>query len=232
MQKTARQETILVIEDDKSVRDGLVMNLQLQGYQVVSCADGDEGMKLAFSARADLILLDIMLPGWSDLEILSELRQQSQNVPVLLLSARDRMEHKIEGLELGADDYVTKPFALPELLARIEALLRRHRGHNRQDSILRFGQVEIDPATRTVMVRGTPVELSLKEFDLLLLLARNPGRPFGRESILSSVWGWDFDGTTRTVDNFIMSLRQKIEKDPSRPVHIRTVRQVGYKLEP
>lgn len=231
MHKTMRHETILVVEDDDSVRDGLVMNLQLQGFKVLSACDGDEGMQMAFDSKPDLILLDIMLPGWSGLDILSELREQSKNVPVLLLSARDKMEHKIEGLELGADDYVTKPFELPELLARIEALLRRHRGYAKNDSMISFGNVAIDPVHRLVHLGGVSVELSLKEFDLLLLLAKAPGRPFSRESILSSVWGWNFDGTTRTVDNFIMSLRQKIEADPSKPVHIKTVRQVGYKLE-
>ena len=230
MQKTARDETILVVEDDKAVRDGLVMNLQLQGYKVISAADGDEGMKQAFDSHPDLVVLDIMLPGFNGLDILDELRKHGRNIPVLLVSARDRMEHKIEGLELGADDYVTKPFELPELLARVEALLRRHRGYARRDAIIRFGAVAIDPSQRSVTVEGAVVDLSLKEFELLLLLAKSPGRPFTRESIISSVWGWDFDGTERTVDNFIMSLRQKIEKNPSRPVHIRTVRQVGYKL--
>lgn len=231
MHKTIRDETILVVEDDNSVRDGLVMNLQLQGYKVLSACDGDEGMQKAFDSKPDLILLDIMLPGWSGLDILAELREQSKNVPVLLLSARDRMEHKIEGLELGADDYVTKPFELPELLARIEALLRRHRGYSKTDSVIAFGNVSIDPVHRLVRLNKETIELSLKEFDLLLLLAKAPGRPFSRESILSSVWGWNFDGTTRTVDNFIMSLRHKIEADPSKPIHIKTVRQVGYKLE-
>ena len=231
MQKTMRNETVLVIEDDRAVRDGLVMNLQLQGYKVLSAADGDEGMEMAFDSKPDLILLDIMLPGWSGLDILAELREQSRDTPVLLLSARDRIENKIEGLELGADDYVTKPFELPELLARIEALLRRHRGYARNDAAIAFGDVRIDPVNRVVTLGETPVDLSLKEFDLLLLLAKAPGRPFSRESILSSVWGWNFDGTTRTVDNFIMSLRQKLEKDPSKPTHIKTVRQLGYKLE-
>ena len=231
MHRTIKDETILVIEDDNAVRDGLVMNLQLQGYKVLSACDGDEGMEMAFDSKPDLIVLDIMLPGWSGLDILAELREQSRDTPVLLLSARDRMENKIEGLELGADDYVTKPFELPELLARVEALLRRHRGYAKSDSAIRFGNVTIDPVNRVVSVNGNSIELSLKEFDLLLLLAKAPGRPFSRESILSSVWGWNFDGTTRTVDNFIMSLRQKIEIDPSKPVHIKTVRQLGYKLE-
>jgi DNA-binding response OmpR family regulator len=221
--------TILVVEDDRSLREGLAMNFQLQGYRVVTAADGDEGMQLAFDAHPDLIVLDIMLPGWSGLEILTEIRAKAGEVPVLLLSARGKTEHKLEGFELGADDYVTKPFELPELLARVEALLRR--GRRTAEPPIRFGEVEVDPLRRTVVVRGAQVALSARELDLLLLLARSPGRPFSRETILDRIWGWGFDGTIRTVDNFIMALRQKIEADPSRPRHIRTVRQVGYKLD-
>lgn len=228
---TSRTETILVVEDDKAVRDGLVMNLQLQGYKVISAEDGDEGMQLAHEGDPDLVLLDIMLPGWSGLDILTSLREKDSAVPVLIISARDKMEHKIEGLELGADDYVAKPFELPELLARVDALLRRNRVNQKEEPTLVVGDIEIDPLNRLVRVRGESVELSLKEYELLLLLAKAPGRPFQRETILKSVWGWDFDGTTRTVDNFIVSLRQKIEADPSSPQHIITVRQVGYKLE-
>lgn len=225
-------ETILVVEDDRSLRDGLAMNFQLQGYRVLTAVDGDEGMKKAFDARPDLIVLDIMLPGWSGLEILSELREKGEDVPVLILSARDKVPDKVEGFDLGADDYVAKPFELPELLARVEAMLRRRRAERRAEPRVTFGEVEIDPAGRTVTVRGEEVYLSAREFDLLLLLARSPGRPFTREVILDRVWGWGFDGTSRTVDNFIMSLRQKVEADPSKPRHIKTVRQVGYKLEP
>jgi DNA-binding response OmpR family regulator len=231
MKASAKQETILVVEDDRGVRDGLVMNLKLQGYRVLMAADGDEGMRLAFDAHPDLIVLDIMLPGFSGLDILSELRSRGRIVPVLMLSARERTDSKIEALGLGADDYVTKPFELRELLARVEALLRRHRRFEKNDGPIAFGNVQIDPVHRAVRVNDLPTELSAKEFDLLLLLARSPGRPFDRESILNAVWGYDFDGTTRTVDNFVVSLRQKIEADPSRPRHILTVRQIGYKLE-
>jgi DNA-binding response OmpR family regulator len=228
MAESVNNATILVIEDDKAVRDGIVMNLRLQGYNVEAAADGDEGMKMAFGVKPDLIIMDIMLPGWSGLDILSQLRESGQKVPVMVLSARDKTEHKIEGLSIGADDYMTKPFELPELFARVEALLRR--SYYTNGSVISFGNVEIDPVLRTVKVNGKEVELSLKEFELLILFAKSPGRPFERETILSSVWGWDFDGTVRTVDNFIMSLRQKIEKDPSKPQYIKTVRQVGYKL--
>jgi two-component system, OmpR family, alkaline phosphatase synthesis response regulator PhoP len=223
------ERTILVVEDDRALREGLAMNFRLQGHRVVTAANGDDGMRMAFDERPDLIVLDIMLPGWSGLEILAEIRAKAGDVPVLILSARGKTEHKLEGFGLGADDYVTKPFELPELLARAEALLRRAR--RTAEPPIRFGDVELDPVRRTVVVRGAQVGLSARELDLLLLLARSPGRPFTRETILDRIWGWGFDGTARTVDNFIMALRQKIEVDPSRPQHIKTVRQVGYKLD-
>lgn len=224
-------ETILVVEDDQALRDGLAMNFQLHGYKTLTAADGDEGMKMAFDEKPDLIILDIMLPGWSGLDILAELREKNADVPVLILSARDRTKDKIEGLEIGADDYVTKPFELPELLARVEAMLRRRRADRNLESTISFGAVVIFPASRKVTVDDEGIELSAKEFDLLLLLAESPGRPFTREIILDRVWGWGFDGTARTVDNFIMSLRQKIEHNPSKPKHLKTVRRIGYKLD-
>jgi len=231
MAEQEKSETILVVEDDRSLREGLALNFQLQGYRVLTAADGDDGMAKAFDCRPDLVVLDVMLPGWSGLDILAELREKAQDVPVLILSARDKISDKIEGLGLGADDYVTKPFELSELLARVEAMLRRQRGARMSEPEIRFGKVAIDPVGRSVTVRGEDVKLSAREFDLLLLLARAPGRPYSRDTILDRVWGWGFDGTARTVDNFIMALRQKLEEDPSNPAHIKTVRQVGYKLE-
>ncbi|MBI5446912.1 MAG: response regulator transcription factor [Deltaproteobacteria bacterium] len=228
--ETRSGETVLVIEDDRSLREGLAMNFALQGYRAVTARDGEEGLVKALEARPDLIVLDVMLPGASGLEILAELRQRGQDVPVLILSARGGTGQKVEGLRLGADDYLGKPFELPELLARVEALLRRRRTD--AAAPIRFGDVEIDPARRRVTVAGAEVSLSAKEYELLQLLARSPGRPFTREHILEQVWGWNFDGTARTVDNFILALRHKIEADPARPRHLKTVRQIGYKLEP
>ncbi|MCP4197013.1 MAG: response regulator transcription factor [Proteobacteria bacterium] len=225
-------ETILIIEDDKSIREGLAMNFQLQGYDVLTANDGEDGMRKAFNANPDLIILDIMLPVFSGLDILTELREKNELVPVLILSAKNNMAHKIEGLGLGADDYVTKPFELPELLARAEAMLRRKRVSQRPREEIVFADVTVDLNERRVMVKGKEALLSAKEFDLLCLLAQSPGRPYSRDTILNRVWGWNFDGTTRTVDNFIMSLRKKIEANPAKPKHIVTVRQVGYKLEP
>jgi DNA-binding response OmpR family regulator len=228
----ARPPAVLVIEDDRALREGLALNLELHGYRVESAADGEQGMARAFDARPDLIILDIMLPGYSGLEILSELRARRVDVPVLILSARGSLGHKVEGLELGADDYVTKPFELPELLARVDARLRRRRLERQAAPAIVFGEVVIEPAGREVRLRGEPVALSQKEFELLCLLAGAPGRVFSRAEILDRVWGFGFEGTARTVDNFILTLRQKLEVNPSRPRHLKTVRQVGYKLEP
>jgi DNA-binding response OmpR family regulator len=226
-----RSETILVIEDDRSLREGLALNFKLHDYHVLTAADGEEGMQKAFDVRPDLIVLDIMLPGYNGLEILRELREKHQDVPVLILSARDTLDNKVEGLELGADDYLTKPFELEELLARTEAMLRRRRMNQLAEPKISYGAVVIDPGGRTVAVEGQEVALSAKEFDLLRLLARSPGRAFSRTEILERVWGWGFEGTARTVDNFILILRQKLETDPANPRHIKTVRQVGYRLD-
>ncbi len=232
-QKTEKenQELILVIEDDVSLRQGLVMNFELQGYRVRSASDGQEGMRLAFDLRPDLIVLDIMLPVFSGMEILDELRQRNENVPVLILSARGTTDNKVQGLKKGADDYLTKPFELSELLARVEAMLRRKKAENNTRPSMILGDLKIEPATRRVILGDKELSLSAKEFDLLNLLASSPGRVFSREKIINKVWGWNFDGTSRTVDNYILSLRQKIEPNPSRPKLIKTIRQVGYRLD-
>ncbi len=224
--------TILVVEDDRALREGLALNFRLRGYAVSTAADGDAGLAAAFDLAPDLVVLDLMLPGPSGLDILAELRRRERDVPVLVLTARDRLEDKLEGLGEGADDYLTKPFQLPELLARVEALLRRSRSTRRASARLAFGAVEVDLDARRVTVRGEEVALSAKELDLLCLLARSPGRVLTREAILDRVWGYGYDGTARTVDNFIRSLRQKVEPDPAQPRHILTVRRVGYRFEP
>lgn len=223
---------ILVVEDDRSLREGLSMNFSLQGYRATTAKDGEEGLQRAFEENPDLIVLDVMLPGMSGLEVLALLRERGRTMPILVLSARGKTGEKVEGLRLGADDYLGKPFELSELLARVEALLRRKRDVRATEAPIRFGEVELDPVRRRVRLGREDVPLSSKEFDLLHLLARSPGRPFTREQILEQVWRWDFEGTPRTVDNFIRSLRQKVEADPTNPRHIKTVRQVGYKLDP
>lgn len=227
---TAMGETILVIEDNQALREGLLSNFRKHGYRVDSAADGREGMRKAMTTRPDLVVLDLVLPGHHGLDILAELRRNRRMVPVLILSARDRTVDKVEGLENGADDYLAKPFELPELMARVEAMLRRRRADAASDRPATVGPVALDRERRQVFVEGREIELSVKEFGVLDFLAEAPGRPRTREEILDRVWGWDFQGSARTVDNFIVSLRQKLERDPGRPRHIVTVRGLGYKL--
>lgn len=229
---TPKNKTILVIEDDRALREGLALNFELHGFVVDTAADGEEGMRKAFDLRPDLIVLDIMLPGWSGLDILAELRDRHQDVPVLILSARGTTDNKVEGLTIGADDYLAKPFELPELLARVEAMMRRRRADRSSGTPVTFGRVTIDQDKRRVCVDGEDVALSAREFDLLSFLALVPGRPRTREEILNTVWGWDFEGSPRTVDNFILALRRKLEADPRHPRHILTAHGVGYRLQP
>jgi len=227
-----KQASILIVEDDRSLSEGLAMNFRLKGFKVLTASNGDEAMRKAFDDRPDLIILDIMLPGYSGLDVLDELRNRGEDVPVLILSARGKVEHKVEGFSLGADDYMAKPFDLEELFARVDALLRRGMKENETQPLLRYGNVVIDQAGRQVKKEGNEVALSAKEFDLLCLLAKSPGQTFTRDTILDRIWGWGFEGTPRTVDNFIMSLRRKLEDDPTHPRHLRTVRQIGYRLDP
>ena len=226
------RDVILVVEDNKALREGLVMNLRMEGFEPLAARDGEEGMRMAFDARPDLIILDLMLPVWSGLEILAELRRRGVNVPVLILSARGSTPEKVEGLRLGADDYMGKPFDLPELLARVKAMLRRRNVQLSELPALTFGALSIDRSARSVQAAGRPVDLTAREFDLLALLAATPGHVFTREAILERVWGWDYEGTPRTVDNVILSLRKKLARDRRARESIRTIPRVGYKLEP
>lgn len=221
--------TILVIEDDRSLREGLAMNLRMVGYRALTARDGEEGLRLAFDARPDLVVLDIMLPILSGLDILEELRKHGEDMPILVLSARHTAPEKVRGLKLGADDYLSKPFDLTELLARIEALLRRRQTEVMDTPPLTLGDVRIDRNARTVQVADVTVPLTAKEFDLLCLLAASPGQVFTREAIIERVWGWNYEGTERTVDNFVARLRKKI--GPRGQACIQTVPRVGYKFE-
>ena len=220
-------ETILVVEDDQALRDGLVLNLRLERYRVLAASDGNEGVRMAFEERPDLIVLDIMMPGLTGLDILEELRAQGERVPVLILSARDTTLDKVEGLKLGADDYLSKPFDLPELLARIEVVLRRQREAQTSLPDLEFGDVVIHQSTRRVSVASEQIDLSAKEFEILCLLANSPGQVFSRGTILQRVWGWGYEGTERTVDNFVANLRKKFS---GRDL-IKTVPREGYRFE-
>ncbi len=224
-------ETILVIEDDPSILDGLERNLRFEGYQVLRATDGEHGLEMAIDRRPDLLILDIMLPRLNGFELLKTLRRNEIHTPVIVITAKDQEMDKIMGLDLGADDYITKPFALRELLARINAVMRRKRRYEMSDETLEFGGVRIDFGGRSVHRGSEEVTLSDREFRLLSLLVRNAGRVLDRHKILNDIWGYDYYGTARTIDNFITRLRQKLEEDPNKPALIHTVRGVGYKFQ-
>ena len=223
--------TILVIEDDPSITMGLELNLSAEGYRVLLAHDGQEGLEKAREDGIDLVILDVMLPGLNGFEVLRALRRSGHGVHVLMLSARGAEIDKVMGLELGAEDYVTKPFGVAELMARVRAVLRRDaKARVPRDVVIRAGKLEIDPATREVTRAGQRVELTATEFDVLLCLIEAKGRVLSREQIQARVWGPDHHGTTRTVDNFLLQLRSKLEDDPTEPAHLVTVRGVGYRF--
>jgi DNA-binding response OmpR family regulator len=224
-----RGRRILVVEDDSSILLGLRMNLESDGYEVGVADDGEEGLRLARTERWDLIILDIMLPKVNGYEFLGTLRAERLSTPVLVLSARTGEVDKVMGLDLGAVDYMTKPFSVPELLARVRPGLRRGQPRPSEWS---FGDVAIDPDLRLVSKAGQEVLLTATEFRVLAALARAGGRPLSREQIFNTVWGPQHHGTPRTVDNFVAQLRAKLEDDPACPRHLVTVRGVGYRLAP
>lgn len=225
---------ILVVEDDATLLDVLKYNLEKEGYLVITAADGAQALESARAERPDLIILDIMLPGLSGFEVCRILRKE-MIVPILMLTAKTEEVDKIVGLEIGADDYMTKPFSMRELLARIRAMLRRAEIGRLEPAgdqqRLKAGDLEIDVARHQVFLGGTKTELSPKEFDLLAFLARHRGFVFSREQLLEKVWGYDYTGDARTVDVHVRWLRQKIESDPAHPKRLVTVRGAGYKLE-
>ena len=226
--------TILIVEDDRALIDILKYNLNKEGYHVVTAFDGGQALDVARKNRPDIILLDVMLPVIDGFEVCRILRKE-MTVPILMLTAKDSEIDKIVGLEIGADDYLTKPFSMRELLARIRAMLRRsdmlESKPPKEDISIRVGELEIDKGRRQVSVGGRVTELTKMEFDLLLFLAENKGIVFGREKLLDKVWGYDYQGETRTVDVHIRWLREKIEADPGNPSYLITVRGAGYKLE-
>ena len=224
------KETILIVEDDPSIAKGLKKNLGFEGYEVLVATDGTSGLSLAVDKAPDLILLDLMLPGMNGLQVLREIRKRELDMPVIVLTAKGEEMDKVQGLNLGADDYMTKPFGLQELLARIQAVLRRKHRFDQSIEQVRFGEVEIDFTQRLVKVQGKEVPFTAKEFDLLHFFLGREGKALGRQEILNRVWGFDYFGTDRTVDNFINRLRQKLEPDPEHPSHLRTVRGIGYRF--
>lgn len=225
---TVRPARILVVEDDASILLGLRLNLEREGYEVGLASDGEAGLQRARDEEWDLIILDIMLPKLNGYELLCALRAEHDRTPVLMLSARTGEADKIMGLDVGADDYVTKPFAVGELLARVRANLRR--AARPVAATWRFGPVTVDPDTREVTRHGNSVELTATEFKVLAVLARAHGRVLSRQQIMDAVWDPGHDATARTVDNFIAQLRAKLEDDPGAPRHILTVRGAGYRL--
>ena len=236
---TPRPATILVAEDQTDIRDLLVLNLRGAGYEVTAVADGVAALASQNEQSSDLLVLDLMMPGMDGLEVCKALRARGRSTPILMLTAKSTELDRVLGLELGADDYLTKPFSLPELLARVKALLRRAdllRAAQAQSAgqqgaaALRNGDLEILPAKRQVRYRGEALEFTALEFDLLLHFASHPGHVFSRSQLLTAVWGYTHDGYEHTVTTHINRLRAKLEADPMRPELILTVRGAGYKM--
>ena len=221
---------ILVVEDDAAILRGLADNLRLEGYEVTQATDGDAGLRLAREDRPDLVILDLMLPKLSGYEVCTKLRAQGITTPILMLTARGEEADRVVGLDMGADDYVTKPFSIRELLARVRALLRRGSPTKALPDAVRFGDAIVDFLRYEATRAGSPVDLTRKEFGVLRLLASRPGEVVGREEMLNEVWGYERFPTTRTVDNHVAMLRAKFEEDPSQPRHLVTMHGVGYKL--
>ncbi|HZI31553.1 MAG TPA: response regulator transcription factor [Candidatus Binatia bacterium] len=222
---------ILIIEDETPMRTALADLLAADGYRIMSAADGERGLERAVSEKPDLILLDVMMPKLDGFALCAELRRLAIDVPVLMLTAKGQIEDRVNGLDVGADDYVVKPFSGEELLARVRALLRRVERKSKSLAKLKFGDVEIDLAQQTATRRGKSVHLTAKEFAMLRLMAEAEGEPVSRERFLDVVWGYAAFPTTRTVDNHIASLRAKMETNLEDPRWIKTVHGVGYRLE-
>jgi DNA-binding response OmpR family regulator len=220
---------ILVVEDDPAILQGLADNLGCESHDVLTASDGEQGYSLARSEKPDLIILDIMLPRMSGYELCRKLRAESVTTPIVMLTARGDEADRVVGLDLGADDYITKPFSVRELLARIRAVLRRAQAQSVLPEELRFANVVVDFRRYEARKAGRPVDLTRKEFGLLRLLAARSGEPVTRDDLLNEVWGYDANPTTRTVDNHVASLRAKLEENPSEPRHLFTVHGVGYK---
>ena len=226
---------ILVVEDDRILREALRYNLVAAGYEVVVASDGGEGLVSARQNSPDVVVLDLMLPSLSGMEVCKALRRDGSILPIIMLTARDSEIDRIGGLESGADDYVTKPFSMRELIARVTAQIRRMQmimsiSQNATDEIIDLGELVINRASRNVTLNGKSVDLRPREFDLLTHMAANPGRVYTRDQLLHDVWGFEYIGDTRTVDVHVRWLRLKIEEDPARPKILGTVRGVGYRI--
>ncbi len=231
MTAQAPARTVLIVEDDPSIALGLRMNLESEGFNVLAAEDGERGLVVAREAQPNLIILDVMLPNVNGFEVLRTLRHEGYLMPIIMLSARTGEMDKVTGLELGAEDYVAKPFSLAELLARVRAALRRGPVAAPVSRKLTFGNIEIDVGARKVNANGAPVEMTATEFDVLLCLVNAKGMALARDEIFRRVWGPNHHGTPRTIDNFVQQLRAKLEVDPQEPQHLRTVRGVGYRFD-
>lgn len=226
---------ILIIDDEQHIVELLRFNLESNGYEVLDASDGREGLEKAVETLPDLILLDLMLPSIDGIEVCRQLRkdQSTEDIPIIMLTAKSEETDKIIGLEIGADDYMTKPFSVRELLARVKAVLRRKSDTKDKlaDEIIKIGEIAIDESKHEVTKRSEKLDLTLKEFKLLKLLARNRGRVLSRNYLLDEIWGADYFGEIRTVDVHIRHLRKKIEDDDRNPEYIETIRGVGYKIK-
>jgi two-component system alkaline phosphatase synthesis response regulator PhoP len=225
-----RHETVLIVEDDATLRLGLIKTLRSAGFKVESAIDGAAGLERALALRPDLVLLDVMMPKMNGFEVCEEIRRVDPDVPILMLTAKGEEHDKVRGLRLGADDYVVKPFGVAELLARVDAALRRKRRAESEVLEVVFGEIKIDFRAHKVFAAGAPVEMTALEMRLLRFFVQHEGTLLPRQRILDSVWGADYFGTERTVDNFINRLRAKIERDPKSPVYLVTVRGAGYRF--
>jgi DNA-binding response OmpR family regulator len=225
-----KAKTILIVEDDEALMLGLEENLTVAGYRVLKAGTGTEGLALALERKPDLVLLDVMLPGASGYDVCRSLREKKVFTPVIMLTARKDEFDKLVGFDMGADDYVTKPFSIKELLARVKAILARRDRPPAGAEQYRFGDGVLDMVARTLVLRGKDVPLTRTEFDLLAYLLANEGKSLSRETLLRDVWGMEYYGTQRSLDTFVAMLRSKIEKNPKSPRHILTVHGVGYKF--
>ena len=225
-------KTVLIVEDERPIVEILKFNLKREGYDVLEALDGETGLELARTGDPDLILLDVMLPRMNGFDVCASLRQDGSAVPIIMLTAREEESDKVFGLEAGADDYITKPFSMRELIARVKANIRRRsldagvRGP--AENLLQQGELVVDLTALTVTKAGQAVEVTQKEFDLLTCLFTNPGKVYSREELMNKVWNYDYFGDMRTVDVTVRRLREKIEDDPGNPKYIRTKRGAGY----
>ncbi|MDO8682566.1 MAG: response regulator transcription factor [Armatimonadota bacterium] len=224
-------QRILIVEDESALAETLAVNLKAEGYRTIIASDGVSALDLAASERPDLVILDIMLPGLDGLEVCRALRKRT-DIPIIMLTAKAREVDKVIGLEIGADDYITKPFSMLELIARVRAALRRHNKDIGKQEVIQSGDLTLDRASHTVTISSVDVDLRPKEFDLLTVLLENKGRALSREALLRQVWGEDEYIDHNTVDVHIRRLREKIEDDPSKPKRVLTIRGAGYKFAP